>query len=473
VYVTNLQGSSVSQFTVGAGEGLVPKSPATVSAGNFAQGVAVSPSGTGAYVVNRFSDSMSQYNILAGGALSPMTPPSVAGAADQFDYPEYTAVSPDGRSLYVTTFGFAQGVSGLRGTVLQYDVGANGHLSRKTPDMVFGRDGTYAVTVSPDGESVYATNSVSGNVSQYDVGPGGKLSAKSPSAAPAGSVPAAIALSPNGQSAYVVNFFGYTVSQYNVAADGRLVPQTPATVATGHYPDGVAVSPDGRSVYVANSYSGEGVDGTVSQYNVGPGGKLSPKSPATVPAGKGPRGIATSSDGRSVYVTNADGNDLSQYNVGAGGRLFPKSTARVATGPSPVDVAVTPAIPGWEGFVTNQASGCRARVQVPYLDGNQRVTAYTEVFCPNPTRLTIRSRLRSDHTNADVTVAQRGCIGKGSCVVDEPKGFRYFKLTCPKSASRKQSQGYYSDIVLYPGNNAGAATNERSREEFLAPFCAH
>jgi hypothetical protein len=57
-------------------------------------------------------------------------------------------------------------------------------------------------------------------------------------------------------------------------------------------------------------------------------------------------------------------------------------------------------------------------------------------------------------------------------VIDEPKGLRYFKLTCPKSAGRQQGQGYYSEIVIYPGTNAGAATRERSRNNFLSPFCA-
>ena len=58
------------------------------------------------------------------------------------------------------------------------------------------------------------------------------------------------------------------------------------------------------------------------------------------------------------------------------------------------------------------------------------------------------------------------------CVVNQPKGRRFFRLTCPKSATRRNHQRYYSDIVFYPGTNAGAATKERSRGKFLSPFCA-
>jgi len=62
-------------------------------------------------------------------------------------------------------------------------------------------------------------------------------------------------------------------------------------VAAGPLPVDVAVSPDGSSVYVTNSDNG-GLGGSVSQYTVGAGGALSPKSPATVAAGTGPLGIA-------------------------------------------------------------------------------------------------------------------------------------------------------------------------------------
>jgi hypothetical protein len=50
----------------------------------------------------------------------------------------------------------------------------------------------------------------------------------------------------------------------------------------------VAVNPNGKSVFAANIFSG-----TVSQYSADPStGALSPKDPATVPAGDLPDGIA-------------------------------------------------------------------------------------------------------------------------------------------------------------------------------------
>jgi DNA-binding beta-propeller fold protein YncE len=105
----------------------------------------------------------------------------------------------------------------------------------------------------------------------------------------------------------------------------------------------MAVSPDGRSVYVTNN-----VQGTILQYDVGPGGALSPKSPATVAGGLTPDGVAVSPDGSSVYVADAYGS-VSQYDVGPGGALRPKSPFRVAAGRGSIGVAVSPGRPARPG----------------------------------------------------------------------------------------------------------------------------
>jgi len=107
------------------------------------------------------------------------------------------------------------------------------------------------------------------------------------------------------------------------------------------------------------AYVASNVANSVFQFDVGRRGGLSPKRPASVPAGTSPFGLAVSADGRSVYVTNANSDDVSQYSVGAGGRLVPKSPASVATDDLPVGVAVNPAVRipkdqckqgGWRSF---------------------------------------------------------------------------------------------------------------------------
>ena len=108
-------------------------------------------------------------------------------------------------------------------------------------------------------------------------------------------------------------------------------------MGAGAGPTGIAVSPDAKSVYVANIDSDN-----VSQYDVGSGGALTPKSPAAVAAARGPFGVAVNRDGGSVYVTNAFSDAVSQYDIGSGELLSPKSPPTVATGHGPREVAVSP-----------------------------------------------------------------------------------------------------------------------------------
>jgi hypothetical protein len=128
---------------------------------------------------------------------------------------------------------------------------------------------------------------------------------------------------------------------------------------------------------------------------------------------------------------------------------------------------------GWEGWHVNRASGCAARVQVPFVNGNQQVAAYTEVFCPRATQLTVRSRLRSDYAFRDIIVAQQGCV-RDSCVVTQPKGYAFYKLTCPRSANPR-TQRYFTDIIIFPGTDRRAASPfpQRSGPATLSPNCAY
>jgi DNA-binding beta-propeller fold protein YncE len=238
-------------------------------------------------------------------------------------------------------------------SVSQYDATA-GALSALIPPMVAvvgANSFPIEAAVSPDGKSVYVTNGFSDTVSQYSVGRDGALTPKTPATVAGGIDTFGVAVSPDGKSAYVTNEFGGTgssgtVSQYDVGPGGALSPKTPATVPTGTGPQGVAVSPDGEHVYVINE-----TDRTVFQYDVGRGGALTPKSPATVATGAGPRLLTVSPDGRSVYVGNSDDNTVSQYDVGRDGALTPKTPATVAAGADPEGVAVRP--DGKNAYVVN------------------------------------------------------------------------------------------------------------------------
>jgi Putative Ig domain/Lactonase, 7-bladed beta-propeller len=100
------------------------------------------------------------------------------------------------------------------------------------------------LAVSPDGKSAYVTNQNENTVSQYTIEPSGALSPKTPATVATGASPQGVAVSPDGASAYVTNRSDNTVSQYAIdPLSGALSPQTPASVAAPNSPVGVTVGP--------------------------------------------------------------------------------------------------------------------------------------------------------------------------------------------------------------------------------------
>jgi DNA-binding beta-propeller fold protein YncE len=345
------------QFDVRAGGLLEPLSPPTavIASDFFSVGaLAVSPDGQSVYLGGISGDpgvygglfgAISQYDVGADGTLSLKTPPTVVVGF----FPAALAVSPDGQNVYVS----ASCCHGFGGAVFQYDVGADGTLLPKTPVMVYSGPLPGGIAVSPDGKSVYVAHSddlEQGIVSQYDVGAGGTLSPKSPpTVAVGGEYPGEIAVSPDGQSVYVSGLSGFRtgnlgeVFQYDVGAGGTLSPKSQPKVVVAPFLGGFGLSPEGQSFYVSGASGGRPSDlGEVFQYDVGAGGALSSKSPPSVTAGSVPAGLAVSPDGQSVYVANSFSNNVSQYDVGAGGALSPKSPATVSVGDYAGAVAVSP-----------------------------------------------------------------------------------------------------------------------------------
>jgi 6-phosphogluconolactonase (cycloisomerase 2 family) len=170
----------------------------------------------------------------------------------------------------------------------------------------------------------YTANS---SVSQFTLGGGGLLSAHG--SAPAGVGPWDEAISSNAKFLYLIDYFGDHLSQYRITSAGTLAALSPAELPTGPVPFGVAASPDGRNVYVTN------VEGSpaITVYKVGADGGLSAVQSETTGVDH-PTGVAVSPDGRSVYVANANGPDSNvlEYNRASDGKLTPKPVPSVAAG---------------------------------------------------------------------------------------------------------------------------------------------
>jgi DNA-binding beta-propeller fold protein YncE len=338
VYVASSRTDEVFQYGVGSDGALSALNPPAVAAGDTPHGAVVSPNGRWVYVTNL--DGVAQFDLQRGGLLAPMTPPSVSATGAV-----RVVASPDRSSVYV---------SQQFGTISQYDVGTDGTLSPKNPATTpvgFPPAAFLSgLAVSPEGRSVYVANfgtsaDNTNLIYQFDVGTGETLSPKNPPAVAAGERPSTVVLSPDGKSAYVPNSASDTVSQFDVGADGALTPKR--VVGAGDSPTDVVVSPDGGSVYVTNFGDVVAGGGSVSQYDVGAGGALTPKRPSTVLAGRNPVEVGVSPDGGSVYVTDRGPSNsagaLYQFNVGNDGTLSAKNPASLAAGTNPSGLAVSPA----------------------------------------------------------------------------------------------------------------------------------
>jgi DNA-binding beta-propeller fold protein YncE len=293
----------------------------------------VSPDGKSVYVANVGDSTISQFNIGATGKLSPKSPAKVAAGSGSVPGFSFT-ISPDGKSVYVAN----------TSVVLQFNVTRHGRLAPKSPPSVSPGGRPVGVAVSPDGRHAYVTRESAGEVTQYNIGKSGRLVATSAVSVPAGMGAESPAVNPSGRNLYVTGLFGGTVSQFDIGAKGRLSPKSPASLGGLTLPQALAVSPDGRSVYITNSGSGAipGTAGQVSQFSVTASGALSPKSPATAPAGAQPTNVAVTPDAQHVYVTSAGTNAISRFSVGPGGALSPGSPASVPTGAGPAGLAITP-----------------------------------------------------------------------------------------------------------------------------------
>jgi 6-phosphogluconolactonase (cycloisomerase 2 family) len=172
---------------------------------------------------------------------------------------------------------------------------------------------------------------------------------------------AACTASPKPEAFYVLNDGDNTVSMYTVdACSGVLTPTTPATVNTGGNAfgsEGMAVDPSGRFAYVANLGSNATDLATISMYTINSSTRvLTPTSPATVPTGFFPQGIAIDPSGKFVYTANSDDNTVSMFTINpTTGILTPTTPATVATGWSPLSVTVDPS--GRFAYAANQDDG--------------------------------------------------------------------------------------------------------------------
>ena len=316
-----------------------------------AYSIAVSPDGTSVYVASIFDDSLSVYRRNAAGDLlfrGCIADEGTSGCndvgIDALNGASSVAVSPDGRSVYVTSIGdnalsvYSRNAVGdvfFRGCIA--DEGKSGCNDVGIDPL----GGARSVAVSPDGMSVYVASDADDSLSVYSrdavgdvffrgcIADEGKSGCNDAGIDPLDGV-TSIAVSPDGRSVYAAAIVDHSLSVYSRNALGDLFFR--GCIAnegqsgcndTGIDPlDGassVTVSPDGRSVYVASQfedsltvYSRDAAGDVFFRGCIANEGQSGCNDTGIDPL-DGASSVAVSPDGTSVYVASFENDSVTHF----------------------------------------------------------------------------------------------------------------------------------------------------------------
>jgi YVTN family beta-propeller protein len=280
VYVANQDDNTVSVLVIDPATGaLSAAEPATAGASPAAVAtIGVHPPPF-AYVANHYGASISSYSIDTATGAPASTGPETAAPA----YPWHMAVDPQGRFLFVVSYGDrdgAQGGGGPNSVISAYaiDPGA-GALT-----MVGSVAEPYAnhLAVDPAGKFLYSSNNSQrrssdppAKVATYAIDQGtGALTRTS--AADTDIAAWSVAVDPSGKFVYELSYYWSRLTAYRSdASTGALTSvgqaKTPAIVGCGWSHDRIAIDPFGRFLYELNctGYHGD-YHGSVGAFAIDP-----------------------------------------------------------------------------------------------------------------------------------------------------------------------------------------------------------
>src|SRR5882757_9791604 len=294
----------------------------TITAGAHPTAAALSPSGRQLYV--------SSIGIYQGGngtvSVIDTVSNTVTASIVVARAPHGLVVTPDGRSIYVT--------SADTGPLPSNTV---------TATIAVGRD-PESLAATPDGRRIYVTNSSVGetgnSVSVIDT-----ASNTVTATIPVGRLPGGVAISPDGRFAYVPSINDGNMSVISTATNIVL-----GTILVGRAPNSVAVSPDGTHAYVTLTGGPDAPGDTLTVIDIA-------RRTATkaITVASAPSEVTVSPDGRFAYVGSIGPDQTHpQSTLSVIDTASNEVAATIPTGQNPVHAVVTP--DSRHAYVTNVGS---------------------------------------------------------------------------------------------------------------------
>ena len=280
VYTANERSASISQVNLATGD------VSTVALPIAPHNLQVSPDGSLLLVVGVAGHAGHSSGEKPGGQL-------LVFSTSALDRPPFSFPAGDHPAHVVTD------VTGLRAFVT--DSAANQvrvfDLEQRIelPGIPTGRY-PHGLRLSPDGRTLYIANMKSDSVSLIDV-----VTLKETAQIPVGKGPVQVGFAPDGRLAF---FSLSATNQLGIIDTARR--KVISKVDVGRTPIQMMATVDGRQVYVANQGSGQNPDDRVSIVDLQTRSSL-----GTVTTGKGAHGVAISSDGAYVFVSNIEAGTVS------------------------------------------------------------------------------------------------------------------------------------------------------------------
>lgn len=323
MYVTNSATNDISTFTLGA-DGRPSRLGDLLDSGAGPGGIVLAPDGRTAYVANRGAGTVTAYAVDRRGEL--VRPGTAVETRGQL--PFGIAMHPGGGFMYVSNID--------SGTISVFQIRGEGTPRLLGTPISSGAESTRGLGVTPDGRFLYAGHGrPMGNptdvITAFAIQGDGSLRAVGRPVT-VGGAGTGNAFSPDGRFFYMATMNTEQVYGFRVGLDGSLTPVPRSPFAAQAKVEGVAMAPGGSHLFAA-SPGQVGPDGrAVMAYSIGPDGSLTPVPGSPFKAGTSPVGIATTPDGRRLYVSNADSHDVTSFEIGPGGALREIEESRIPTG---------------------------------------------------------------------------------------------------------------------------------------------